>query len=225
MLQETPARDDVPIEVRGITFEEFLVKYDGQHAEWFPDGSVLVHMAASERHQVLFVFLISLFNLFLSIKGIGRLMVAPFSMRVGGELPTREPDVMILLNEHVDRIKSTRIEGAADIAIEIVSPESIARDYGEKFKEYEAAGVQEYWIFDPEREASIVYALTQVGDKLVYRQLPLDEQGRLVSTLLPGFALDPHVLWQDELPGGMELIKLVGAMTGVNIVRADEGDS
>ncbi len=43
------------------------------------------------------------------------------------------------------------LEACADICIEIVSPESVTRDYGDKFVEYEKAGVQEYGIIDPNR--------------------------------------------------------------------------
>jgi Uma2 family endonuclease len=41
------------------------------------------------------------------------------------------------------------MDGAADIVIELVSPESVHRDYGEKLYEYEQAGVPGYWIIDP----------------------------------------------------------------------------
>ena len=40
------------------------------------------------------------------------------------------------------------MNGAADICIEVISPESVIRDRGEKFEEYERGGVGEYWIFD-----------------------------------------------------------------------------
>lgn len=219
--ERSPGSPTVP----RITFEEFLVKYDGQHAEWFPDGTVLVHMAANEKHQNILIFLTSLLNLFLSLKQIGRMMVAPFTMKVSDDQPAREPDIMILLNEHLDRIGATRLRGAADIAIEIVSPESVARDYGDKFEEYERAGVTEYWLFDPEREVARVCELSLIGEKRVYKERPLDAQGRLTSGLLPGFTLDPRLLWQDELPGGMDLLNLVGGMTGISITRADQSGS
>lgn len=43
------------------------------------------------------------------------------------------------------------LEACADICIKIVSPETVTRNYGDKFVEYEKAGVQEYWIIDPNR--------------------------------------------------------------------------
>ncbi|MEJ7756097.1 MAG: Uma2 family endonuclease [Nocardioidaceae bacterium] len=55
--------------------------------------------------------------------------------------------------------QKTYLDGAADLAIEIISPESIGRDRGEKFVEYEAAGIREYWLIDPERRQAEFYRL------------------------------------------------------------------
>jgi len=44
----------------------------------------------------------------------------------------------------------------ADIAIEVVSPGSEHRDYGEKREEYLRIGVREYWIIDAAREEMLV---------------------------------------------------------------------
>ncbi|MCK6576650.1 MAG: Uma2 family endonuclease [Anaerolineae bacterium] len=206
----------------GTSFEEFLVAYDGQHAEWFPDGRVEVQMAASEQHQSILIFLLSLLNLYLSLRQIGRVLIAPFVMKTHDDLPAREPDLMIILNANLDRIQPTRLAGPADIAIEIVSVESVERDYGAKFAEYEAAGVQEYWLLDPIRQAARVHELVMLNDRAVYQVRPLDPQGRLTSGLLPGFALDPRLMWQDAPPTGMALIALAGEMTGLALARRDE---
>jgi Uma2 family endonuclease len=101
------------------------------------------------------------------------------------------------------------VNGAADVAVEIVSPESDEHDRGKKFLEYEAAGVPEYWLIDPIRREVLFYAR---GDEGRYHALPADEQGRHASRILPGFVLDPAWLWHDLLPGGAEIYKLAVAM-------------
>lgn len=131
-------------------------------------------------------------------------------MKTLAHLPAREPDIMIVLNEHRDRIQPTFLDGAADIAIEIVSPESVERDYDDKFKEYQEAWVREYWLFDPQQHIARIYSLNNNG---LYEQLPLNSAGQLISKLLPNFALDPEILWHEELPVGMELMQLVHSMT------------
>jgi Uma2 family endonuclease len=132
-------------------------------------------------------------------------------MWVGENRPTREPDLLILLNDHLSRIQPTYIDGPADIVVEIVSPESNDRDRGKKLREYEAAGVPEYWLFDPQRTEAVIYALGSDGH---FHPLPIDSDGNLHSSVLPGFRLQTSLLWRDELPDGAELIQLVQAMVG-----------
>lgn len=196
------------IVAENISYEDFLHVFDGKHAEWY-QGKVILVVATTLKHHDIIVFLIYLFSHYFIQKPIGRFIQAPFSMDVSDELPKREPDLMIILNEHFSRIKNSSIEGPADIAIEIVSPESVERDHGKKFLEYEMTGVREYWIFDPARQITEINVLGE--DKFYHRAEP-DSLGRVVSTLLPGFALDPAILWQEKLPNIQETLQLVQKM-------------
>jgi Uma2 family endonuclease len=130
-------------------------------------------------------------------------------MKYSDEKPAREPDSMVILNAHIERIRPTYVDGIADIVIEVLSPESDARDRGDKFVEYEAAGVPEYWLFDPMRQDALIYGRGEDG---YYHRLPRDEQGRLISQVLPGFVLSPDVLWQETLPSGPDMVRLVEGM-------------
>lgn len=198
------------IVAENVSYEDFLRLYDSQHAEWY-QGKVILVMANNNKHQIIFSLLDFILRLYFDLKPIGTFRMASFSMRVSEELPHREPDVMIILNEHIDRIKNSYLDGAADVAIEIVSPESVARDHGYKFYEYEMAGVREYWLIDPTRQIADIYVL---GADHHYRRTPLDAQGRLVSSLLPQFALDPEIFWREAEPSARELIELVQRMLG-----------
>lgn len=213
MTDQTSNPIQVDANKEGITFEEFLKLYDGKHAEWLPSGEVII-VSNNTLHQQILTFLVSLLRLFLGIKNVGELLLAGVPMQLSKDLPTREPDILIILNEHLDRIKPTFVDGAADICIEIVSPESVSRDYGDKFKEYEAAGVREYWLLDPERHVFDIHVLQPNG---LYARNPVDAQGRVVSMLLPGFALDPALVWRESLPNGLELLRLLGEMTGIRL--------
>ena len=51
-------------------------------------------------------------------------------------------------SEHLDRLENSHLAGPADLLVEVVSKDSVARDLVEKLREYEAAGIREYWVID-----------------------------------------------------------------------------
>jgi Uma2 family endonuclease len=89
-----------------------------------------------------------------------RLFIAPFDVRLadisagdieGFESNVVQPDLLIVC----DRSKETptSLKGAPDVVIEVLSPGGSARDLVGKRRLYERAGVNEYWVFDPEGRA------------------------------------------------------------------------
>jgi Uma2 family endonuclease len=91
--------------------------------------------------------------------------------------------------------------------IEITSPESLLRDRGEKFAEYELAGVQEYWLLDSERKRADFYVLGTDGR---YRLVALGEDGVYHSQILQGFWLNVAWLWQEPLPRVLKVLSGLG---------------
>ena len=55
------------------------------------------------------------------------------------------------------------LDGPADLAIEIISPESEARDLVDKLNEYEAAKIPEYWVIDWMRRNALFFLLGEDG--------------------------------------------------------------
>lgn len=122
----------------------------------------------------------------------------PFLARLGANGPVRSPDLMVLIGENRQRIQRLFFDGAPDMVIEIVSPGSADVDYGAKYLEYEAAGVREYWIIDPERQVVDAYVLSAGGR---YEGGPHLE-GSVQSAVLAGFSVELSWLW-DEPPYGV----------------------
>jgi len=208
-FQQTDPAEGETVIAENVSFEHFLKFFGEHHTEWL-QGKVISVVSNNTQHQRLLGFLYKLLSLFLDFRPLGEVLLAGIPMKVGDQ-PAREPDLIFLLKANATRVKDTYIDGPADIAVEIISPESTERDRGKKFNEYEAAGVQEYWLFDPARQDCSIYALGQDGK---YRRLPTDAEGRITSHLLPGFALHPDLLWREEPPNGAELIALVQGMVG-----------
>ncbi len=171
-------------------------------AEWV-DGEVITLSPASKKHQLLVSFLTALLQHFVEAKRLGLIIPAPFQMKTGTDLPGREPDILFIASAHLDRLKDTYLAGAADVVVEVISPESLARDRGDKFYEYEKGGVGEYWLLDPIRQLAEFYRLEQG----VYRLAPVDEAGSYHSAVIAGLWLHVAWLWQDPLPPLMSILK------------------
>jgi Uma2 family endonuclease len=178
-----------------MSYEKFLAwAGDMARVEWV-QGEVCFMSPASNLHQNLADFLTALLRHWVEAREAGEVRSAPFQMKL--ERSGREPDVLFVAREHLDRLRESFLDGPADLVVEIISPESRGRDRGEKFYEYEQSGVREYWLLDPLRRQAEMYG---VGEDGIYRPLPVGEDGLLRSAVLEGLWLRLDWLWQDPLP-------------------------
>ncbi|MDQ2747314.1 MAG: Uma2 family endonuclease [Acidobacteriota bacterium] len=90
---------------------------------------------------------------------------------------------MFIATENLYRLQKQFVDGTADLIIEIVSSESLARDTQEKFEEYEKAGVKEYWIIDYGRRTANFYNFDQHGK---YKLSPSAADGKFESRVIAG---------------------------------------
>ena len=187
-----------------MTYEEFLAWADEDAwAEWV-NGEVIVLSPASDKHQDLAGFLTALLRHFVETSQLGVVRFAPFQMKTGPDLPGREPDILFIAREHLDRLRATYLDGPADLVVEIISRDSRARDRGEKFYEYEQGGVREYWLLDYLRGQAEFY---QLGADGIYRLVPVGEDGIYRSAVLEGLWLKVEWLWQEPLPPLMSVLR------------------
>lgn len=198
--------DSAVVLAEQMSFADFLVKYDGQAAEWHA-GKVVEKMSNNPQHNFIVFFLAQVLSFFLSEREQGKVITDGVSMHINDTVPARQPDIMVLLSSNLDKLTSKHLNGPADIVVEVVSPGSSTVDRGAKFTEYENADVREYWLIDPLRKQVDIYAL--VGDGYYQR---INKEARIMSRLLPDFALDNDILWQDELPTGRDLLAIVDGM-------------
>jgi len=169
-------------------------------AEWV-NGEVIMVSPASARHQQIVNLLVSVLSTFTRIHDLGLVLDGPFQMKLANS--GREPDILFVAKSHLDRLKSTYLDGPADLVIEVLSPESISRDCGEKFAEYQAAAIPEYWLIDPQAELAELYHLDAKGS---YQLIAADDEGRYHSQVLPDLWLRLAWLWADPLPDAEDLL-------------------
>jgi Uma2 family endonuclease len=180
-----------------VSEDEYMQHYAESHHEWV-GGAVVKMSPITFQHDELTGYLRELLRAYFALRPVGIVKSAPFVMRLAlpDRTTRREPDLQVILGEHHQRVGETYTDGPADICIEVVSPRSVAVDYGEKLEEYEQGGVREYWLLDPLRTQGLFHRLTEAGH---YRQAAVDPTV-YTTPLLPGFQLHIPVLWQPSLP-------------------------
>lgn len=197
--------------VQKISFEDFLIQYDGVSAEWV-NGVVERMSPVTGRHNRLTRFISNYLEYFCALKDIPcTIFTDTVVMRLGDR--GREPDVMLVLGQHSARIAGAYVDGPADLIVEIVSPESDRRDRVEKLQEYESGGVEEYWIIDPAFSEALFY---QRGSDGLYTRISPDSTGRYASRVVTGLHFPVTALWQDALPGLSEIITMIQTELGSN---------
>jgi Uma2 family endonuclease len=188
-----------------MSYEEFLAwANEDTLAEWV-DGEVVMYSPASKRHQNIADFLLKVMGTYVESHGLGMVISAPFQMKLERG---REPDLLFVASEHLDRLEETYLDGPADLVVEIVSLESVGRDRGEKFYEYAQGGVPEYWLIDPQMEWADFYRLE--GEW--YRRVLSGEAGEYHALALPGFWLRVEWLWQEPLPKTLDVLRELGLL-------------
>lgn len=157
------------------------------------EGRVEVLEMPTKSHQKIVHYLLNLFLTFLTTRGLGDAICAPYRVRLpGGNF--REPDVAVYLKDHLDRFGERYGEGA-DLLIEVVSDDaaSRSRDYEDKRRDYAEAGIPEYWIVDPGERRILVLGLE--GDKYaVCGEFAVGDEAE--STVLNGFCASVADIFQ-----------------------------
>jgi Uma2 family endonuclease len=176
---------------------------DGQKADLI-DGVIYLASPENIEHHRLNIWLIRLLWDYIDAR---RIVGEFFSSRIAFRLDKREspePDIAFVAGQTAHLlINWGYVEGPPDWAAEIVSPESIDRDYHEKRLQYERYGVREYWIIDPLEQKMIAYRRARDGK---YKEVR-PRKGIVTSKVIPGFWVRPEWLWLRPLPNKAVILK------------------
>ena len=140
------------------TAENFYALPDDIHAELI-NGELICLAAPSRLHQEISRELLFTITGYLKRKGGKcRVFAAPFHVQLKeSEHTVLEPDISVICD--TDKLTAYGCIGAPDWIIEITSPSNPSHDYITKLNLYNAAGVREYWIVEPQNKTVYVYDL------------------------------------------------------------------
>lgn len=172
---------------RLYSFEEYLAFDDGTDNRYeLVDGRLELMNPPTFRHLLIADFLQDNFKAEIKRLSLPWLCFREAGIRTGWR-KSRLSDIYIVPVEQVRDFldKSAVTEIPPLLAVEVVSPESVSRDYRFKRSEYAALEIPEYWIVDP-MELKITVLLWEDG---LYEETVFTGNQNIVSRTFPELSL------------------------------------
>lgn len=133
-----------------FTYEDYLLMPEDRRYELI-EGDIYMVPSPTTRHQRIAGRIYRRLTDFAEDRNLGEVLTAPLDVKFS-QYDVVQPDLLFVTKERSNILRD-RVEGAPDLLIEILSPDSRSRDLTLKRKLYFRHGVQEYWIVDPEGKA------------------------------------------------------------------------
>ncbi|MBN3990481.1 MAG: Uma2 family endonuclease [Nostoc sp. NMS2] len=169
------------------TLEEYINFDDGTDKRYELENGVLLEMPpGTGKHEAIITLLLVRF--FLEIQKMGLpLQPCPNGTEVLTNKQPRRPDICVITNQQAQSIESTSaiLKTAPPLLVEVVSPESVDRDYNQKTSKYAVIGVIEYWIVDPLKNKVTVCLL----DNDSYKQTVFTGNQQIISQIFSELTL------------------------------------
>lgn len=150
-----------PEAFRPMTQAEFKQLPEGPPYYEFEFGKVIEMPRPHPRHNRIVGYLYVFLNRYVEEHDLG-LMFMDVEVDLTPDL-TYAPDLFFLATERLSQYDedSGEVKGPPSLVIEVISPRSASRDRVSKFEHYRAAGVEWYWLIDPQEVSVEEYHLKE----------------------------------------------------------------
>jgi Uma2 family endonuclease len=178
-----------------LTYDDYvLLPDDGQRHEIL-GGEHFVTASPFMRHQDLVLALAFRIESYLREHRVGKLVVSPMDVLLSPH-DIVQPDLLFISRERIAIAREKNVQGAPDLALEILSDGSRRLDEVLKLEAYGRFGVQEYWLFDPLGKTVRVW--TRAGEELRGKPPLSAAAGDLLTTpLLPGLEIPLALVFEE----------------------------
>ena len=192
--------------IASMTEDEFVEWCDEDIRAEYVDGKVIIMTPESVRDERVRWSIGSILRDFVEHHDLGEVFGPNLQIRLRPRL-RRIPDLLFISRQRQHLLEEAHFEGAPDLAMEIVSPDSQERDEDDKYKEYETFGIREYWIIAPLAKRIDVYHLSDHGK---YEPLLPAASGVYRSAVVPGFFVNPQWIWHQPPPKKRDILRELG---------------
>ncbi len=139
------------------TYEDYVKTPEDERHELI-EGELLMTPSPVPKHQRISRKIEFILEKFVTENDLGEVFDAPCDVYLDDENVV-QPDILFISKERLNIIGEKNIQGAPDLAIEIISESSAYRDLVQKKRLYARFGVKEYWIVIPEEKSIEIYIL------------------------------------------------------------------
>jgi len=162
---------------------------DGRRHEII-DGDLIMSPAPARAHQLVLARLSESVGEARRRSGAFEWFPGPVDVRFS-EFNQVQPDLVVLLNGHLDRYQGHTVFGAPDFVVQVISPSSRDYDLETKRNLYRDSGVPEYWIIDTTNRRLDALALRD-GQ---YVAIPA-EDATIMSVAVPSLSISLQSLFK-----------------------------
>jgi Uma2 family endonuclease len=177
-----------------LTFEEYVAYDDGTDNRYeLEDGALILMNPPTGRHTLIIRLLNNAFEAEISRLNLPWASLQMLGIRTAARR-SRLPDLCVVPLETMQECLdvSAVIESGALLSVEIVSPDSVKRDYRFKRAEYASFGIPEYWIVDPIAQKVTLLLLVEG----LYEETIYQGEDPIQSQIFPDLSLTVNQLLQ-----------------------------
>lgn len=188
-----PTQLETPEEEKVWTDAEFMALNRDGHRYEIVNGELIDMGNSGAKHGYVCSVLMILLGGYVHIEKLGAMFDSStaFKMKSGNK---RSPDVSFMAKERLqglDELPDGFLEGAPDLAVEILSPSNTVEEIHNKLVEYFDNGSRLVWVINPKEKYVLVYRSSQEPDRLLKSIDSLDGE-----EIIPGFSLAIAELFQ-----------------------------
>jgi len=140
------------------TYKDYAALPEDKHRYEVVGGVLYMSPAPNMDHQGIVLRIAYYLLTYIEFVGLGRVFTGPADVELNPR-DVVQPDVFVVLNEHLERLCKSRVIGAPDLVVEVSSPGTVRHDLTGKQQSYASAEIPEYWVVNPDAETIEVLVL------------------------------------------------------------------
>lgn len=181
------------LEEENIRRQKFYTDFDDHDKIEFINGQVIIQLHVDLQTMRASRRLLTMLGVW-TIKRMPKTFIGARKTMVALTRNDYQPDICFFGEEKARALTDDQtLFPAPDLAIEVISDATEHRDRGVKFRDYQAHGVEEYWIVDPRTKTVEQYHL--VGGK--YELILKAQTDNVKSFAIDGFQIPIRAIFDD----------------------------